>query len=65
MSQVSRVSNGSPPPAHPDRLITLPDGIFAIAMTLLAPDVKVPPGPDTQQLHNTLRESPPSPPPTP
>ncbi|WP_345984019.1 TMEM175 family protein [Streptomyces sp. DSS69] len=51
------VSNGSPPPARPDRLITLSDGIFAIAMTLLALDVRVAPGLDSEQFHDALRES--------
>ncbi|MFD8619302.1 TMEM175 family protein [Streptomyces sp. NPDC059513] len=51
------MSNGSPPPARPDRLITLSDGIFAIAMTLLALDVRVAPGLDSEQFHDALRES--------
>ncbi|MFI7236814.1 TMEM175 family protein [Streptomyces cyaneofuscatus] len=54
---MSRVSNGSPSSARPDRLITLSDGIFAIAMTLLALDVRVPPGLDSEQFHDALRES--------
>ncbi|WP_308311626.1 TMEM175 family protein [Streptomyces sp. ISL-111] len=61
---MSRVSNGSPSSARPDRLITLSDGIFAITMTLLALDVRVLPGLDSEQFHDALRESSPSSPPT-
>ncbi|MFJ6808195.1 TMEM175 family protein [Streptomyces anulatus] len=52
-----RVSNGSPSPARPDRLITLSDGIFAIAMTLLALEVRVAPDMDSEQFHDALRET--------
>ncbi|MCX4487602.1 MULTISPECIES: TMEM175 family protein [Streptomyces] len=54
---MARVSNGSPSPARPDRLITLTDGIFAIAMTLLALEVRVAPDLDSEQFHDALRES--------
>ncbi|MET9095105.1 TMEM175 family protein [Streptomyces cyaneofuscatus] len=54
---MSQVSNTSPSSARPDRLITLSDGIFAIAMTLLALDVRVPPGLNSEQFHDALRES--------
>ncbi|WP_433406432.1 TMEM175 family protein [Streptomyces sp. CA-146814] len=53
---MSRVSNASAS-ARPDRLITLSDGIFAIAMTLLALDVRIAPGLDSEQFHDALRES--------
>ncbi|KND37098.1 hypothetical protein IQ60_04005 [Streptomyces europaeiscabiei] len=51
------MSNGSPSPARPDRLITLSDGIFAIAMTLLALEVRVAPDLDSEQFHDALREA--------
>lgn len=51
------MSNGSPSPARPDRLITLSDGIFAIAMTLLALEVRVAPDLDSGQFHDALREA--------
>ncbi|GGY43010.1 TMEM175 family protein [Streptomyces anulatus] len=54
---MNRVSNGSPSPARPDRLITLSDGIFAIAMTLLALEVRVAPDLDSEQFHDALREA--------
>ncbi|MEW1612483.1 MULTISPECIES: TMEM175 family protein [unclassified Streptomyces] len=54
---MNRVSNGSLSPARPDRLITLSDGIFAIAMTLLALEVRVTPGLDSEQFHDALRET--------
>lgn len=61
---MNRVSNGSPSSARPDRLITLSDGIFAIAMTLLALEVRVAPDLDPEQFHDALRETAPSSPPT-
>jgi uncharacterized membrane protein len=54
---VNRVSNGSPSSARPDRLITLSDGIFAIAMTLLALEVRIAPDLDSEQFHDALRET--------
>ncbi|MEU3706852.1 TMEM175 family protein [Streptomyces anulatus] len=54
---MNRVSNGSPSPARPDRLITLSDGIFAIAMTLLALEVRVAPDLDSEQFRDALREA--------
>ncbi|MEW2194448.1 TMEM175 family protein [Streptomyces microflavus] len=54
---MNRVSNGSPSSARPDRLITLSDGIFAIAMTLLALEVRVAPDLDPEQFHEALRET--------
>ncbi|KQX43442.1 hypothetical protein ASD97_25550 [Streptomyces sp. Root63] len=54
---MNRVSNGSPSSARPDRLITLSDGIFAIAMTLLALEVRVAPDLDSEQFHDALREA--------
>ncbi|MFJ1801582.1 TMEM175 family protein [Streptomyces sp. NPDC088180] len=51
------VSNGSPSPTRPDRLITLSDGIFAIAMTLLALEVRVAPDLDSERFHDALRET--------
>lgn len=51
------MSTGNPSAASPDRLIALSDGIFAIAMTLLALDVRVPPGLDSERFHEALRES--------
>ncbi|WP_329454779.1 TMEM175 family protein [Streptomyces sp. NBC_01497] len=40
----------------PDRLITLSDGIFAIAMTLLVLDIRVPPGLDTTEFGSYLHK---------
>ncbi|MFJ3581769.1 TMEM175 family protein [Streptomyces sp. NPDC090127] len=49
------VSNGSTSAAaRSDRLITLSDGIFAIAMTLLALDVRVPGNLDSAQFRDEL-----------
>jgi uncharacterized membrane protein len=41
---------------HPDRLIALSDGIFAIAMTLLVLDIRVPPGLDAAQFDAYLHK---------
>ncbi|MFB7037532.1 MULTISPECIES: TMEM175 family protein [unclassified Streptomyces] len=54
------MDNASPSAPRTERLITLSDGIFAIAMTLLALDVRVPPGLATEQFHEALRASLPS-----
>lgn len=51
------MSTGSSPAARPDRLITLSDGIFAIAMTLLALDVRVPPDLGSAEFDEALRET--------
>ncbi|MFD6423196.1 TMEM175 family protein [Streptomyces sp. NPDC060198] len=40
-----------------DRLTALSDGIFAIAMTLLVLDIKVPPGLDDAGFHDALRDA--------
>ncbi|MET9112303.1 TMEM175 family protein [Streptomyces zhihengii] len=54
---MGRVSTGTSRAARPDRLITLSDGIFAIAMTLLALDVRVPPDLGSAEFHDALRET--------
>ncbi|WP_187283535.1 TMEM175 family protein [Streptomyces sp. t39] len=51
------MTTGSSRAARPDRLITLSDGIFAIAMTLLALDVRVPPGLGSAEFHDALQET--------
>lgn len=51
------MSNGTPGATRPDRLIALSDGIFAIAMTLLALDIRVPAGLDDEGFHDALVEA--------
>ncbi|MCT7351481.1 TMEM175 family protein [Streptomyces sp. 15-116A] len=44
------------PEGGPERLVTLADGVFAIAITLLVLDLSVPPGLDSAAYHEALRE---------
>ncbi|WP_454335872.1 TMEM175 family protein [Streptomyces glaucescens] len=46
----------SNPDGGPERLLALADGVFAIAITLLALDISVPRGLDGAQYHEALRD---------
>ncbi|MFF2848208.1 TMEM175 family protein [Streptomyces sp. NPDC058001] len=50
------MTNGSADEKNPDRLIALSDGIFAIAMTLLVLDIRLPANLDTAQFHDAVRK---------
>ncbi|MEU5225551.1 TMEM175 family protein [Streptomyces toyocaensis] len=45
------------PEGGPERLVTLADGVFAIAITLLVLDISVPQGLDSAQFHRALSDT--------
>ncbi|WAX76714.1 TMEM175 family protein [Streptomyces sp. KMM 9044] len=49
------------PEGGPERLVTLADGVSAIAVTLLVPDLSVPRGLSPEEYHDALRELVPNP----